>query len=80
MILRTKAGETVTVARNGLLHFLGVKKGFEGVQKVAGDVELIAAVPFALTDGGETEKSFAWTLSTYDLDQHGERIDPMGWD
>jgi len=80
MILRTKNGETVTVARNGLLHFLGVKKGFEGVQKVAGDVELIAAVPFALTEPSETEKGFAWTLSTYDLDRHGERIDPMGWE
>jgi len=53
MILRTKNGETVTVARNGLLHFLGVKKGVEGVQKVAGDVELIAAVPFALTESSD---------------------------
>jgi hypothetical protein len=25
-------------------------------------------------------KGFAWTLSTYDLDRFGERIDPMGWD
>jgi len=80
MILRTKNGETVTVARNGLLRFLGVRKGFEGVQKVAGDVELIAAVPFALTEPSEIEKGFAWTLSTYDLDRHGERIDPMGWE
>ena len=80
MILRTKNGETVTVARNGLLHFLGVEKGFEGVQKVAGDVELIAAVPIAMTEGGEFESGYPWTLSTYDLDRHGERIDPMGWD
>jgi len=80
MILRTKNGETVTVARNGLSHFLGVKKGFEGVQKVAGDVELIAAVPFAMTEGGEFESGYPWTLSTYDLDRHGERIDPMGWE
>jgi len=80
MILRTKNGETVTVARNGLLHFLGVEKGFEGVQKVAGDVELIAAVPIAMTEGGEFESGYPWTLSTYDLDRHGERIDPMGWE
>jgi HK97 family phage prohead protease len=44
-------------------------------------VELIASVPFALSAGGEeTEAGTAWTLSTYDLDRFGERIDPAGWD
>jgi len=80
MILRTKRGETVTVGLNGLMRFLGVERDFEGVQKVTGDVELIAAVPLALADGNETARGVPWTLSTYDLDRHGERIDPMGWD
>jgi HK97 family phage prohead protease len=29
---------------------------------------------------GEMSKGIAWTLSTYDLDRMGERIDPLGWD
>jgi hypothetical protein len=43
------------------------------------DVELIACVPFHLSERGETEKGYPWTLSTYDLDRFGERIDPQGW-
>jgi HK97 family phage prohead protease len=31
-------------------------------------------------DDGENEKGIAWTLSTFDLDRMGERIDPLGWD
>jgi HK97 family phage prohead protease len=46
---------------------------------VAGDVELIASVPFRLADVGAVE-GLPWTLSTYDLDRYGERIDPQGWD
>jgi uncharacterized protein len=34
-----------------------------------------------LTKSNEEKKeSFAWTLSTFDLDRFGERIDPLGWD
>ena len=65
---------------SGLLDYLGVKKDVVGVQKVASDVELIASVPFCLTSGVEAEQGFAWTLSTFDLDRYGERIDPAGWD
>jgi HK97 family phage prohead protease len=43
-------------------------------------VELIACVPFQLTADSETEKGYPWTLSTFDLDRFGERIDPAGWD
>jgi HK97 family phage prohead protease len=47
---------------------------------VAGDVELIASVPFCLTADVEAGQGFPWTLSTFDLDRFGERIDPQGWD
>jgi HK97 family phage prohead protease len=70
-----------------LLGFLGVKKEAAGPQAVKADVELIAVVPFALSAGGEAENGTAaipdgtaWTLSTFDLDRFGERIDPAGWD
>jgi HK97 family phage prohead protease len=80
MIIKTKSGEFLTGNLSVLLDFLGVKKETVGVQKVAGDVELIASVPFHLTNESEAEKGFSWTLSTFDLDRYGERIDPMGWD
>jgi len=81
MIIRTKSGEFQTGNASVLLEFLGVKKETVGVQTVAGDVELIASVPFRLTEGkSNVKESFAWTLSTYDLDRYGERIDPAGWD
>ena len=88
MILRTKSGEYQAVGQGStLLDFLGVKKGAEGVQKVAANVELIAHVPFCLTtdiEAGQglpaTTDEIAWTLSTFDLDRFGERIDPQGWD
>jgi HK97 family phage prohead protease len=80
MIIRTKSGEYQADNALSLLDYLGVKKEAAGVQKVAGDVELIACVPFHLTDDTETEKGFPWTLSTFDLDRFGERIDPQGWD
>jgi HK97 family phage prohead protease len=70
-----------------LFDFLGVKAGTVGPQKAAGDVELIASVPFCLTADGEEGQGFsaipdgiAWTFSTFDLDRFSERIDPMGWD
>ena len=94
MIIRTKSGEYRAAGAGVLLDFLGVKKEAAGIQKVAGEVELIASVPFRLAadDGAgkireqltgnseQRQESFEWVLSTFDLDRYGERIDPMGWD
>jgi HK97 family phage prohead protease len=87
MIIRTKCGEYRPGNTLALLDFLGVKKETAGIQKVAGEVELIASVPFRLkTDSENVEglsansDGIAWTLSTFDLDRFGERIDPHGWD
>ena len=84
MIIKTKSGELLTGNLSVLLNFLGVKNETVGIHKVAGDVELIASVPFAIcnkeSDTDIEEKGFGWTLSTFDLDRFGERIDPMGWD
>jgi HK97 family phage prohead protease len=80
MIVRTKSGQFQPGDTSVLLDFLGVKKEAAGVQKVAADVELIASVPFHLTADIETERGLPWTLSTFDLDRFGERIDPQGWD
>jgi len=49
MIVRTKNGEFKSGDVSVLLDFLGVKKETAGLQKVSGDVELIACVPFHLT-------------------------------
>jgi len=78
MIIRTKSGNFQAGNASALLEFLGVKKEAAGLHKVAGDVELIASVPFQLT--ADNEKGYMWTLSTFDLDRYGERIDPQGWD
>jgi uncharacterized protein len=80
MIIRTKSGEFQSANSSVLLDFLGVKKEAAGVQKVSADVVLVAGVPFHLTADNETEKGYPWTLSTYDLDRFGERVDPSGWD
>ena len=80
MILRTKSGEFQTANASLLLDFLGVKKEAAGTQKVTGDVELIASVPFCLAADIEAGEGMPWTLSTFDLDRFGERIDPAGWD
>jgi HK97 family phage prohead protease len=80
MILRTKSGEFQTGDTSLLLDFLGIRKEASGIQRVAGEIELIASVPFHLTAENEAEKGFMWTLSTFDLDRFGERIDPNGWD
>jgi len=93
MIVRTKSGNYRADNSVILLDFLGVKREAAGIQKVAGDVELIAAVPFCLTAVSTTEtvgrgspldveagQGMPWTLSTFDLDRFGERIDPHGWD
>jgi HK97 family phage prohead protease len=80
MIIKTKSGNFQTGNTAVLLDFLGIKKEAAGIQKVAGDVEVIASVPFHLTADVEAEKGYPWTLSTYDLDRFGERVDPQGWD
>jgi len=80
MIIRTKSGEFKAGNASVLLDFLGVQKEAAGVQKVAGEVELIACVPLQLKEKTETENGIPWTLSTFDLDRYGERIDPQGWD
>jgi len=87
MIVRKKSGEFQSGDTVSLLDFLGVKKEAAGVHSnlgkrfaVSADVELIASVPFHLTADVEIEKGLPWTLSTYDLDRFGERIDPQGWD
>jgi len=85
MIVRTfgnnaVSGEFKVDTSSAMLDFLGVKKDAIGIQKVAGDVELIASVPFCLTADVEAGQGFPWTLSTFDLDRFGERIDPQGWD
>ena len=93
MIIRTKSGEIVsinneqlTVNKNVFLDYLGIKKDVTGIQKVTEDVELIASVPFCLKIKSDTEQELPftdgieWTLSTFDLDRYGERIDPQGWD
>jgi HK97 family phage prohead protease len=79
MLIRTKIGEYRADNTSVLLDFLGVKKGMAGPQVVKADVELIASVPFRLTES-EAAEGLAWTLSTFDLDRFGERIDPAGWD
>jgi HK97 family phage prohead protease len=80
MIIRTKSGEFHEANTSVLLDFLGVKKEAAGIQKVSADVVLVSGVPFHLTADIETEKGYPWTLSTFDLDRYGERIDPAGWD
>jgi HK97 family phage prohead protease len=87
MIIRTKSGEYRVETSGVLLDFLGVKQEAAGPQAVKADVELIASVPFCLTAESETAAGMpaipdgiAWTLSTFDLDRFGERIDPAGWD
>jgi len=94
MIIRTKSGEIIQIKneklemKNGciLLDYLGIKKDVIGIQQVSQDVELIASVPFCLKTKAETEQELPfsdgieWTLSTFDLDRYGERIDPLGWD
>jgi len=84
MIVRSKSKEFRAADSGVLLDFLGVKRDVRGIQKVAGEVELIASVPFIREQGTESkeqsQEGFAWTLSTFDLDRFGERIDPAGWD
>jgi len=90
MIVKTKSG--FYRADNGLvlLDYLGIKKEAAGIQKVTGNIELIASVPFCLSveenkdvdelNNGIVQTKFAWTFSTFNLDRYGERVDPSGWD
>jgi HK97 family phage prohead protease len=86
MIVRTKSGMYQAVNTNVLFDFLGVKKDVTGIQKVSAGVELVASVPIQMINeklemkNEEKTEGFAWTLSTFDLDRFGERIDPQGWD
>ena len=85
MIIRTKSGNFHASDKSVLLDYLGITKEAAGIQTnrrfaVSADVELIASVPFRLTADEEAEKGVPWTLSTFDLDRFGERIDPLGWD
>jgi HK97 family phage prohead protease len=80
MIIRTKGGEFKAETKDMLLDFLGVKREAAGPQAVRAGVELIASVPFRLAADSEAAEGLAWTLSTFDLDRFGERIDPAGWD
>jgi HK97 family phage prohead protease len=89
MIIRTKGGEFQSANSSVLLDFLGVNKEAAGIQKVSADVVLIAGVPFSISNEEaptelakviSNEKSYPWTLSTFDIDRYGERIDPAGWD
>jgi len=84
MIIRTKSGEYQAGNVSALLDYLGVRKETGGLQKISSDVELIASVPFQMrSEKGEVsieQEGFSWTLSTFDLDRFGERIDPQGWD
>ena len=80
MIIKTKGGEFKSGDISTLLGFLGVRKEATGPQKVSGEVELIASVPFKLAADAEAGQGFDWTLTTYDLDRYAERIDPAGWD
>jgi HK97 family phage prohead protease len=92
MIIRTKSGEFRAETNDVLLEFLGVKDneqlrmGNEQLERritVNADVELIASVPFVVNEQlamSNEQKGIGWTLSTFDLDRFGERIDPAGWD
>ena len=84
MVIRTKSGEFQSGDTSLLLDFLGVKNEAAGVHAVSADVEIIASVPFIkeqrTNNNEQSEEGYAWTLSTFDLDRFGERIDPAGWD
>ncbi len=80
MVFRMKSDEILNGNISVLLDFLGVKKEALGIQKITGNVELIASVPFRLMGDVEAGQGFPWILSTFDLDRFGERIDPQGWD
>ena len=85
VLVRTKRGEFGVVGVSMLVELLRGELGLVGAErgvvsvKDGLDVELIASVPFIAAKGNE-QGGAAWTLSTFDLDRVGERIDPAGWD
>ena len=82
MIIRTKGGEFRASDVSALLDFLGIRKEAAGIHKVTGDVELLTVAQFANEREPEvrSQEGIAWTLSTFDLDRFGERVDPAGWE
>jgi HK97 family phage prohead protease len=78
--MRNKSGEYRVETVPVLLDFLGINSEVQGPQRVKADVALIAKAPFCLVNADEEGRGFPWTLSTFDLDRYGERIDPAGWD
>jgi HK97 family phage prohead protease len=83
MIIRTKSGDFRAADSSVLLDFLGVRKEAAGIHKISGGVVLMAGVPFSMSNeelAMGNEKGYPWTLSTFDLDRFGERVDPAGWD
>jgi HK97 family phage prohead protease len=78
MLVRNKRGEFAVRDISVLLEFLTGVSGKGG--QVREDIELVAPVPFCLTAESEAAEGLAWTLSTFDLDRFGDRIDPAGWD
>jgi len=80
VIIRTKSGDFKAENSAAMLDFLGIEKEAAGTHEVKGDIEVVASVPFRLSADVESGQGFPWTLSTFDLDLFGERIDPKGWD
>jgi len=63
-----------------LLRFLGIKKGATGVIKLTSHLPIITPIEIKVDDGEGGNLIFNWTLSTFDLDRHEEKIDPTGWE
>jgi HK97 family phage prohead protease len=80
MLVRNKRGEFAVRDISVLLEFLTGASGKGG--QVREDIELVAPVPLRMNneEGKMNNEGIAWTLSTFDLDRFGERIDPAGWD
>jgi HK97 family phage prohead protease len=80
MYIRTKDGAVPVENCRALLEFLTGGSGKGG--RVREDIELVAPVPLRMNneEGKMNNEGIAWTLSTFDLDRFGERIDPAGWD
>jgi hypothetical protein len=78
MLVRNKRGEFAVRDTSVLLEFLTGASGKGG--QVREDIELIAPVPLRMNneEGKMNNDGIAWTLSTFDLDRFGERIDPAG--
>jgi HK97 family phage prohead protease len=80
MLVRNKRGEFTVRDTSVLLEFLTGASGKGG--RIQEDIELVAPVPLRMNneEGKMNNEGIAWTLSTFDLDRFGERINPQGWD